>query len=322
MAEINPLQDYDLINTLTFASGSGTCDIRLYRGSGTAYSGTVYYRAGTSGSWTSLSVSGTSTTFPVSSTTMQVANDWNKSGNHYMTPSFYGQSTNLTGIAMSQKAVVSGVVGDFFMYNFAIICSSLTSLSVPDISGVTSVGDTFIYNFAFGCSSLTSLDVPDTSSITSVGDHFMRTYASGCTSLTTLGVPDTSSITSVGSVFMTDFAQDCSSLTSLSVPDTSSITSAGSWLMSSFASGCTSLTRLELPAVGWFASNNVDWSVPSGRLNNLKGYVTNSTDLSDWQALVTTGNTLYTNYIRSSGDVILELPPIFNPAIGRRRLLL
>jgi len=293
MAEINPLQDYDLINTLTFASGSGTCDIRLYRGSGTAYSGTVYYRAGTSGSWTSLSVSGTSTTFPVSSTTMQVANDWNKSGNHYMTPSFYGQSTNLTGIAMSQKAVVSGVVGDFFMYSFALNCYALTSLDVPDISGVTSVGDIFIYSFAYNCSSLTSLDVPDTSSITSAGDHFMRTYASGCTSLTTLGVPDTSSITSVGSVFMTDFAQYCSSL-----------------------------TRLELPAVGWFASNNVDWSVPSGRLNNLKGYVTNSTDLSDWQALVTTGNTLYTNYIRSSGDVILELPPIFNPAIGRRRLLL
>src|SRR5690554_2154270 len=103
MATINPSQDYDIIHTLTFSSASGTCRIRLYRGSTSAYSGTVYYRAGTSGSWTPLSVSGTSTTFPVSNTTMQVAHDWNKSGNSYMTPSFQNNA-NLLGIAISQKA--------------------------------------------------------------------------------------------------------------------------------------------------------------------------------------------------------------------------
>ena len=63
MASINPAQDYDAIHTLTFASASGTCNIRLYREFSSAYTGTVYYRAGTSGAWTSLSVSGTSTTF-------------------------------------------------------------------------------------------------------------------------------------------------------------------------------------------------------------------------------------------------------------------
>ena len=114
MAEINSLQDYDLINTLTFEEASGTCNIRLFRGSWVEYSGTVYYRAGTSGDWTALSVSGTDTTFPVSSTTMQLANDWNKSGDDYMTPSFYGQSTNLIEIAISQKAVLSGVVANNF----------------------------------------------------------------------------------------------------------------------------------------------------------------------------------------------------------------
>jgi ABC-type enterochelin transport system ATPase subunit len=76
MATINASQDYDLINTLTFTTGSGTCKIRLYRGSSSAYSGTMYYREGTSGTWTTLSVSsGGTTTFPVSSTTMQIASD-------------------------------------------------------------------------------------------------------------------------------------------------------------------------------------------------------------------------------------------------------
>ena len=41
MATINDSQDYDIIQTLTFAEASGTCAIRLYRGSGSAYTGTV-----------------------------------------------------------------------------------------------------------------------------------------------------------------------------------------------------------------------------------------------------------------------------------------
>ena len=280
MATINASQDYDFISTLTFDSASGNCNIELNRGS--AYAGTVYYRAGTSGSWTSLSVIAPSifddpTTFPVSSTTMQVANDWNKSGNDYMTQSFKEQSSNLTEIAISQKAVLSGVIGNNFMTAYARDCSSLTSLSVPDTSSVTSVGDDFMRFYSMDCSSLTSLSIPDTSSITSVGDFFMGLYANDCSSLTSLSVPDTSSVTSVGDDFMRQYARDCSSL-----------------------------ERLELPEIGWFASNNVDWSVPSGRLNNLKGYVQNSTDLSDWQGVTSSGETLHTNYIRSTSDVINE----------------
>ena len=128
MASIDASQDYDMIQTLTFASGSGTCNIRLYRGTyeGYEYSGTVYYRAGTSGSWTTLSVSGDSTTFPVSDTTMQVAHDWNKSGDDYMTCSFYGQSTNLTGIAMSQKAVLSGDIGKYLCIAMLLVVKTLT----------------------------------------------------------------------------------------------------------------------------------------------------------------------------------------------------
>ena len=167
MATIDPNQQYDIIHTLTFAEASGTCPIRLHRGSSSAYTGTVYYRAGTSGTWTSLSVSGTDTIFPVTSTTMQVAHDWNKSGDYYMTPSFYG-ATNITGITISQKSFLAGTMGNYFMHYYAYGCSSLTSLTVPDTSGLTSVGNYFMYFYARDCSKLTSLDVPDTSSLESV----------------------------------------------------------------------------------------------------------------------------------------------------------
>jgi hypothetical protein len=76
--------------------------------------------------------------------------------------------------------------------------------------------------------------------------------------------------------------------------------------MYGYAYNCTSLLRIELPAAGRFASNNVNWSVPSGRLNILKGYVKNSTDETAWKALTASGKTLYTNYIRNTSDVILE----------------
>ena len=160
-------------------------------------------------------------------------------------------------------------------------------------------------DYAYGCSSLTSLSVPDTSGITSVGSDFMSYYAYGCTGLTSLSVPDTSGITSIGDYFMSGYATECTSLTSLSVPDTSGITSVGSCFMEDYAYGCTTLTTLVLPSVGWFATNDVDWGVPSGRLNYLKGEVINSADLTDWQALTTSTspNTLYLNYIRNTADV-------------------
>jgi 4-alpha-glucanotransferase len=44
-------------------------------------------------------------------------------------------------------------------------------------------------SYANGCSSLTSLSVPDTSGLTSVGSYFMRYYAQSCTSLTSFMLP-------------------------------------------------------------------------------------------------------------------------------------
>ncbi|HUM44794.1 MAG TPA: hypothetical protein PKI14_17755, partial [Fervidobacterium sp.] len=68
----------------------------------------------------------------------------------------------------------------------------------------------------------------------------------------------------------------------------------------------SSLIELVLPAVGWFEDNNVNWSVPAGRLGVLKGRVLDSDDLSSWRALTAEGKTLYTNYIRDPDLVYYE----------------
>ena len=47
------------------------------------------------------------------------------------------------------------------MASYANGCSSLTSLSVPDTSGLTTVGDSFMSYYAYDCTSLTSLILPD-----------------------------------------------------------------------------------------------------------------------------------------------------------------
>jgi len=205
-------------------------------------------------------------------------------------------------------------VGNYFMAYYANGCTSLTSLSVPDTSGLTSVGTYFMRNYAQNCSSLTSLSVPDTSGLTSVGDYFMASYAYGCSSLNSLSVPDTSGLTSVGDYFMGYYAYNCSSLTSLSIPDTSKLGSVGNSFMTYYAYN-TSLTSLMLPsATGWFASNNVSWSVPSSRLGYLYGYTPSATSQTAWQALTASGKTLYTNYIQSSSYVkVIEakLPKFF-----------
>jgi len=182
-------------------------------------------------------------------------------------------------------------VGDNFMASYADSCSSLTSLSVPDTSGLTSVGNGFMSYYAYGCSSLTNLSVPYTSGLTRVRDSFMDSYAEGCSSLTSLSVPDTSGLESVGIIFMAYYAYGCVGLTSLILPD----------------------------STGWFGSNNVDWSVPPGRLGYLYGYTPDSTSQTAWRALTVSGKTLYTNYIRAEDHVLLsEQPPATTPVIGAK----
>ena len=177
-----------------------------------------------------------------------------------------------------------------------------------DTSGsvITNAGTYFMYYYARGCSSLTSLGVPDTSGLTSVGTYFMGSYAYGCSSLTSLGVPDTSGLTSVGNYFMGSYAVGCSGLTSLGVPDTSGLASVGNGFMSSYAGNCNALTELHLPSsTGWFAINNINWGIPAGRLGILKGHVQDAASKAAWDLLTVSGKTLYTNQIQSTANVII-----------------
>ena len=239
------------------------------------------WREGTSGDWLSTSC------------TLTAGNTY-----QFRTP-LSGMSSGYIAILPNIKASVTvawdttatpiSTLGDYFMCSYADSCTRLTSLSVPDTSGLTSVGGYFMYAYAYGCSNLTSLSVPDTSGFTSVGNYFMVSYADSCTRLTSLSVPDTSGLISVGILFMDDYAYNCSSLTSLILPD----------------------------STGWFGSHNVNWSVPSGRLGYLYGYTPDSTSQTAWRALTVSGKTLYTNYIRAEDHVLLsEQPPETTPVIG------
>jgi hypothetical protein len=311
-------QAYDrIIATITTASDASQVVKAMVK--------STEWRAGTSGDWnatdctltasnvyqfrTPLSGMGSGATTILPNIKASVVVDWDATataittvGDYFMY-NYANGCTSLTSLSVPDTSGLT-TVGDYFMLAFAYNCSSLTSLSVPDTSGLTTVGTSFMRNYANGCTSLTSLSVPDTSGLTTVGTSFMRNYAYGCTSLTSLSVPDTSGLTTVGDYFMLAFAYNCSSLTSLSVPDTSGLTTVGDYFMYNYAYGCTSLTSLLLPSTtGWFASNNVSWNVPSARLGSLKGYAPNSTAQTAWQALTVIGKTLYTNYIQSEDDV-------------------
>jgi len=316
-------QAYDaIIATITTASDATQVTKSMVK--------STTWREGTSGDWqstdctltagkiyqfrTPLSGMGSGTTAILPNIKASVTVNWDTTatpittvGDYFMSYYAYGCSA-LTSLSVPDTSGLTSI-GASFMRSYAYGCTSLTSLSVPDTSGLTSVGDYFMAYYARGCSSLTSLSVPDTSGLTSVGNYFMRSYAQDCSSLTSLSVPDTSGLETVGNYFMANYAYNCTSLTSLSVPDTSGLTSVGTYFMRNYAYGCTSLTSLLLPSTtGWFGDYNIDWSVPSSRLGYLYGYTPDATSQTAWQALTDSGKTLYINYIQSASYVKVQAP--------------
>ncbi len=194
----------------------------------------------------------------------------------------------------------AGTSGDWNTTSCTLTASNVYQFRTP-LSGMSSGTTAILPNIK--ASVVVDWDATATA-ITTVGNYFMGNYARNCTSLTSLSVPDTSGLTTVSSGFMRNYASGCTSLTSLSVPDTSGLTTVSTYFMAYYANGCSALTSLLLPSTtGWFASNNVSWSVPSARLGSLKGYAPNSTAQTAWQALTVSGKTLYTNYIQSEDDV-------------------
>ena len=140
------------------------------------------WREGTSGSWLTTDCTlNASTIYQFRTPTSGMG-----SGTTAVLPNIKASVT----VAWDTTATPISTVGNYFMYAYALDCSGLTSLSVPDTSGLTGIGDFFVTYYARNCSGLTSLSVPDTSGLTGVGNNFMYHYARNCTSLTSLILPD------------------------------------------------------------------------------------------------------------------------------------
>ena len=168
-------QAYDaIIATITVASDATSVTKAMVK--------STTWREGTSGTWLSTDCTlNAGTTYQFRTPT---------SGMNYATSTVLPNIKASVTVAWDTTATPISTVGDYFMAYYALDCSSLTSLSVPDTSGLTSVGDFFVAYYARNCSGLTSLSVPDTSGLTSVGANFMYHYARNCTSLTSLILPD------------------------------------------------------------------------------------------------------------------------------------
>ena len=301
------IPEIDAIHTLTFEEASGTCRIRLYRGSDSAFTGNVYIREGTSGSWTLLSVSGTETTFPVTSKVMQVAHDWNKSGNDYMTVSFRGQATNLVGISLKCKKIF-GSVGNYFMASYARDCTALETLSVPEFPLLESVGNYFMASYARGCTALETLSVPEFPLLESINEYFMISYAQNCSNLKVLKSPILPSVSSVGAMFMRYYASGCPSLETFYLPQLPVSVSTGTYFMDGISLSSDSLSSLILPKPGYLHNSSTNLGISSGRIGYLKGYVIDPDDLDDWKEKTSEGGFLYINKIQDPDDVVLLNP--------------
>ena len=209
--------DYDFITTCNWTT-TGTYTLRAYRGSSTnvASSYTIYYRKKGTSTWSSTTNGQISIT---STGEWEVANDWNKFGNNCLTHSYY----RITAIdkctdVYFNEATLGTTVGDFFLYQCWLGCTSLSSMPVgfnlP--TGITSVGSQFISNCWYGCTSLSSMpagfNLP--TGITSVGGYFLSSCWYGCTSLSSMpaGFNLPTGITSVGGYFLVHCWNNCTLL--------------------------------------------------------------------------------------------------------------
>ena len=126
-------QAYDaVIATITVASDASQVVKTMVK--------STTWREGTSGSWLSTKC------------TLTAGNTY-----QFRTP-LSGMSSGYIAILPNIKASVTvawdttatpiSTLGDYFMCSYADSCTRLTSLSVPDTSGLTSVGGIFMYAYA------------------------------------------------------------------------------------------------------------------------------------------------------------------------------
>lgn len=168
-------QAYDaIIATITVASDASQVVKAMVK--------STKWREGTSGTWLTTDCTLNASTIYQFRTPL--------SGMSFVTTAILPNIKASVAVDWDTTATPISTWGDYFMAAYAYNCSNLTSLSVPDTSGLTRVGYYYMYSYADGCSNLTSLSVPDTSGLTSVGSYFMGYYAYDCSSLTSLILPD------------------------------------------------------------------------------------------------------------------------------------
>ena len=139
-------QAYDaIIATITVASDASQVVKTMVK--------STTWREGTSGTWLSTDCTlNAGTTYQFRTPT---------SGMNYATSTVLPNIKASVTVTWDTTASPILTVGDYFMAYYALDCSSLTSLSVPDTSGLPSVGNNFMYHYARNCTSLTSLILPD-----------------------------------------------------------------------------------------------------------------------------------------------------------------
>ena len=138
-------QAYDaIIATITVASDASQVVKTMVK--------STEWREGTSGTWLSTNCTlNADTTYQFRTPLSGMSSDYTA-----ILPNIKASVT----VAWDTTATPISTLGNYFMYCYAYNCSSLTSLSVPDTSGLTSVGGDFMTSYANGCSSLTSLILP------------------------------------------------------------------------------------------------------------------------------------------------------------------
>lgn len=278
MATIDPSQTYDMVYTLKCNYTGGNIRVEGRR-NGSSAAGTFYYRYGTTGSWTSVNTIPTGGNYikyvPVNTTEIQIAINLIASSGHYYMIRLSDQLQSIIDeVSISQKAIISGSVGNNFLESF-ISSNSVKKVDIPNVSGVTSAGGLFMYSYASGCSALTNLDSPAMPNLISGGGDFMANYAYGCSSLISLALPDIPPSATVGT---------------------------NSFLF--YALNTNSLRKLILPDPGFYGNSNINLYIPNTRRGIVRGYVKDIADLEDWRNLTQSGSTLNTSNIKERSLVV------------------
>lgn len=194
MAIIDSTQPFDIIYELGFVDGvDSTFSInRFQKGSRRSFkSGEFHYRTGTSGEWVTKST-GDTDNLPTAAV-VQIAHNWDKDSDSNVITPVFSDNANIKSIKITQKAPLSGEVGDYFMDCFIKNCPNLVEVDVPDISEVVELGERAFYQYAHDCVSLTSIGTVEPKNLSKLcspsSSNILQEFVAGCTQLESITLP-------------------------------------------------------------------------------------------------------------------------------------